>query len=1119
MKLVPLKVLAASGGGTWSDVAEAVNYARTLGCKVGNLSFGAYGAAPDVIRIALKEAREILWCAAAGNGDLTYNGLNVGDDIDEFPFYPAAFSMGHVLSVAASNRSDALASFSNTGRSNVDLSAPGVAIYSTLPGGNYGYYNGTSMACAFVAGVAALLPRNELPLQSRHLLQIAVDRTVQRGGPLLTEGRLNAGRVITLGSDKRRLFPAASGGLYSTSGGHHLQILPNGRVTAWGKNHRGQLAVQGTSECNTPNLVPGVQDVISVAAFSNTSFALTAEGTVWSWGAAGYGGLLGRSPATAAALLDPVPTVIAQMSHVIQIQVSDLCMIALCDDGSVWTWGGSPGRIATAEAAAFPGLVQGIPAIASLSQMTVTSRSVHLIAHDGKVYGWGYGSGAGSEQLPIAIPALDNCSGIYSPYAVKQDGTVLSWANSVTPIVAPEWFGAKEFSFGWGSYGALYALMADGTVRAAGSNVYGQLGADVEPSSLPVQVPGIANAVSIFGVERGAAIIDRQGRAFEWGFRDRQTGAARPLEGAQDAVFISRTQTASSGPDLTSSLCVEVDGYSCAWGGNAAGELGVGLSPDKTRPVEVLGLRGSTFIKAATGGFESDHSLVMDAGRVLRKWGHHGVLGASFAGNCLEGLPLADFSEVPEVQIAEANDYYTHVVFHLLPDGTVHAQLTGGITGPVLSVPGAEDVTKIWAEPGFLFYSRENGTFWSVTFSRGAEGTIIFSAPQQLTSLSNVIEFEAFELRRHNTLHALRADGTLFQWQYDPVAQTHLPASPVAGLPMIKSFTFNPEFALVVTQSGQVLGWNFDDDAIHLSILANGELGFVPAPQIVQGLANIVRVYSAAGGSVSIGGGSDSTAIAAALDDQGRVWMWGSNGRGQLGRGNTTDGLFVQPVFGLTGVIDFALSADHCLARKADGSFWAWGANSCGQLCDGSGYAAGANATLASRFSQSVFNAGNGFDDWLTTNFTDAEIGDTDLSGDEADPDKDGVINILEYALGTRPQQTTSRAKMPTASIEKVSKRYFSNAVSIANNELEADEDHMVMTVERESIRSDVDYVPEVSDDAQTWFHGNGYIRMILDTPTRLVVADLSPFDTTKRRFMRLRIVRRSLGDARVRND
>lgn len=96
--------------------------------------------------------------AAAGNG----GNDQVGDNNDAVPFFPGNFEHDNLLSVAATDHQDQLASFFNYGSTMVDLAAPGVGIYSTTPGNTYSTFNGTSMATPHVTGVVALL-QSEYP--------------------------------------------------------------------------------------------------------------------------------------------------------------------------------------------------------------------------------------------------------------------------------------------------------------------------------------------------------------------------------------------------------------------------------------------------------------------------------------------------------------------------------------------------------------------------------------------------------------------------------------------------------------------------------------------------------------------------------------------------------------------------------------------------------------------------------------------------------------------------------------------------------------------------------------------------------------------------------------------
>lgn len=109
--------------------------------------------------------------------------------------YPAGFDLDNIISVAATDHNDGLASFSSYGTSWVDLGAPGVDILSTVPNNDYEFFEGTSMACPHVSGVAALLMADNPALTNAEIkdqILNTVDPIPSLNGMVLTGGRLNA---------------------------------------------------------------------------------------------------------------------------------------------------------------------------------------------------------------------------------------------------------------------------------------------------------------------------------------------------------------------------------------------------------------------------------------------------------------------------------------------------------------------------------------------------------------------------------------------------------------------------------------------------------------------------------------------------------------------------------------------------------------------------------------------------------------------------------------------------------------------------------------------------------------------------------------------------------------
>jgi thermitase len=151
-RVLPLRVLDATGSGYLSDIINALQFAGDEGVQVVNASFG--GSTYSALERQVIEAHpKTLYVTAAGNGGAD----SVGDDVDTSPVYPCAFPSANVLCVGAYTKSNVPAAFSNYGTNSVDVFAPGQSIDSTWKNGDYAFASGTSMAAPHVAGLAALL--------------------------------------------------------------------------------------------------------------------------------------------------------------------------------------------------------------------------------------------------------------------------------------------------------------------------------------------------------------------------------------------------------------------------------------------------------------------------------------------------------------------------------------------------------------------------------------------------------------------------------------------------------------------------------------------------------------------------------------------------------------------------------------------------------------------------------------------------------------------------------------------------------------------------------------------------------------------------------------------------
>ncbi len=208
VKLMALKFIDENDNGFVSDAIECISYAIRMGAHVMNNSWRV--ATPSTaLREAVAAARNqgIPFVAAAGNRWDPSDEL----DNDKAPAFPSSLDVDNVISVVATTRTDALASYSHWGAVSTHLGAPGGdgvgtnMMYTTSNGSDSAYSSeiGTSPAAAVVSGAAALMRAYrpfESYLQLKNRLLASVDTVPDLQGRSQSGGRLNLERALTLGT-------------------------------------------------------------------------------------------------------------------------------------------------------------------------------------------------------------------------------------------------------------------------------------------------------------------------------------------------------------------------------------------------------------------------------------------------------------------------------------------------------------------------------------------------------------------------------------------------------------------------------------------------------------------------------------------------------------------------------------------------------------------------------------------------------------------------------------------------------------------------------------------------------------------------------------------------------
>lgn len=186
IRILPVKVLSAGGGGTADQIIGGIKYAADSEAKVLSMSLGGYGrseAMSDAVQYAWGKNKIIV--AAAGNDNL---------DAAANPMYPANYD--NVYSVAATNSGDQKAGFSNFSKTLIDVAAPGEEIYSTIfPGGGYAFASGTSMACPITAGLVGLVWSYSPTSKPQQIIDV-ISMTADNVGPFVKSGRINAFKAV-----------------------------------------------------------------------------------------------------------------------------------------------------------------------------------------------------------------------------------------------------------------------------------------------------------------------------------------------------------------------------------------------------------------------------------------------------------------------------------------------------------------------------------------------------------------------------------------------------------------------------------------------------------------------------------------------------------------------------------------------------------------------------------------------------------------------------------------------------------------------------------------------------------------------------------------------------------
>ncbi len=405
-------------------------------------------------------------------------------------------------------------------------------------------------------------------------------------------------------------------------GSFSIALKVGGTIVAWGDNGGGFLGDGTTTQSTVPVETINLSGVIAITSGLYHTFALKSNGAVWAWGNNANGEFGdGTTTSTNSPALSSI-NLLAGTTTVVEISSGFYHIVARKVNGTVWAWGnnafGQLGDGTTTNRNA-PVQVTGLSAIAA-----VASGGAHTIAlkSDGTVRAWGandqgqLGNGGNVDSsVPVVVTGLTNvvavAAGYYVSYALKSDGTVWAWGRNVegqvgdgtnvnrnTPVAVSG--GLSGVIAIAGGLSHALALKSDGTVRAWGRGIEGQLGNGANANSnVPVVVTGLSNVTAVSGGGFHSLALKNDGTARSWGYN--LYGALGDFTNNDSNVAVSvtgLTDLAEVAAGGYHSVARRVNGTVRAWGRNANGQLGNESNVDSNVFVDVSNITTATAIGA-----------------------------------------------------------------------------------------------------------------------------------------------------------------------------------------------------------------------------------------------------------------------------------------------------------------------------------------------------------------------------------------------------------------------------------------------------------------------------------------------------------------------------------------
>ena len=256
---------------------------------------------------------------------------------------------------------------------------------------------------------------------------------------------------------------------------HTVALKTNGEVWAWGMNSHGQLGDNSNTDRHSPVQVSGLTGhgaVLDISGGGYMSAALMADHTLMIWGRNNQG-QLGNGTTDDSDIGQWTPVAVSQATGLTNIEAVSLGwmhVVALASDGTVWTWGDSPGGEPGNGGSTITNLPVRVPGLTNIVQVSAGDGYTTALKADGMVWSWGANWGAGlgdgttnSHSSPVQVAVGHTFRFVrarnWQTYAVETDGTAWAWGQNQYGQLGDGTYGTNRLS-PIGSPGQFFALPA-----------------------------------------------------------------------------------------------------------------------------------------------------------------------------------------------------------------------------------------------------------------------------------------------------------------------------------------------------------------------------------------------------------------------------------------------------------------------------------------------------------------------------------------------------------------------------------------------------------------------------------------------------------------------------------